>query len=81
VGGTILYSTCTLDPLENEENVVFALKELNLELVSQDPYHFGSPGLAVDGLSELNRQMLQRFDPSVHPDYIGFFIAKFRRIK
>eukprot|EP01080_Neovahlkampfia_damariscottae_P006126 gene6126-10135_t len=34
--GTLVYSVCTLNPMEGEENVNFATKELGLELVDID---------------------------------------------
>ena len=52
-GGYLVYSTCTFDPLENEENVKFILDSFPMELIPI-PHElcFGKKGLAGCGLSE-----------------------------
>ncbi|XP_032234165.1 tRNA (cytosine(72)-C(5))-methyltransferase NSUN6 isoform X1 [Nematostella vectensis] len=83
-GGTLVYSTCTITPEENEKQVAWALRSFpGLRLVPQVP-HLGGPGFPDCGLSDHDRGLVQRFDPtrsSVEPccdvDTIGFFIAKF----
>ena len=53
VGGFLVYSTCTFDPLENEENVKFILSNFPMELVPiDDEYRFGKKGLSGCGLTE-----------------------------
>ena len=43
-GGFLIYSTCTFNRTENEENVDFAVKELGLEPVELDfPEQWGIP--------------------------------------
>jgi len=81
-GGVIVYSTCTIDPLENEDNVAFALKSLGLRLLSPEPYHFGQLGVPADDLSDDSLKMIQRFDPQFGSelDSVGFFIAKFQKV-
>ncbi|KAG1650509.1 putative methyltransferase NSUN6 [Nymphon striatum] len=89
-GGTIVYSTCSLTLSENEENVAEMLDRFpSMSLVSQTPY-LGFPGLKVEGLSEDQLKLMQRFDYlsnynneelSVDTDTIGFFIAKFQKNK
>ncbi|KAF3793131.1 putative methyltransferase [Nymphaea thermarum] len=87
-GGVIVYSTCTINPGENETVVRYALDTYKfLSLMPQDPY-IGGPGIV--GRSELldgehleewlrpgEETLVQRFDPSSPLDTIGFFIAKF----
>lgn len=77
LGGTLVYSTCTIYPEENENLVAWALSIFpNLRLVAQEP-HLGLTGLNPNSLlTEEQCKYLQRFD-SIHMDTIGFFIAKF----
>lgn len=86
-GGVIVYSTCTINPGENEGLVRYALDTYKfLSLASQHP-RVGGPGL-VGGCQLSNgyteewlrpgeEDLVQRFDPSSALDTIGFFIAKF----
>ncbi|XP_020268515.1 putative methyltransferase NSUN6 isoform X2 [Asparagus officinalis] len=86
-GGVIVYSTCTINPGENEAFVRYALDKYKfLSLAPQHP-KIGGPGLIghcelYDGkyeewLTESEAELVQRFDPSSSVDTIGFFIAKF----
>lgn len=86
-GGVIVYSTCTINPGENEGLVRYALDTCKfLSLASQHP-KVGGPGLvgrceSSDGYIEEwlrpgEEDLVQRFDPSSPLDTIGFFIAKF----
>ncbi|CAN0913944.1 rRNA (cytosine-C(5))-methyltransferase NOP2C [Linum grandiflorum] len=86
-GGVIVYSTCTLNPGENEALVRYALDTYKfLSLAPQHP-RVGGPGLVghyefPDGYIEKwlkpgEEDYVQRFDPSGPLDTIGFFIAKF----
>ncbi|POM77206.1 Nucleolar protein NOP2 [Phytophthora palmivora] len=77
-GGTLVYSTCTINPKENEQMVHHALQNYPLELVSQGEAHIGDRGLAGQGLNEHEASLVQRFDPSnANLDTMGFFCAKF----
>lgn len=88
VGGFLVYSTCTINPLENEFNVRYLLDKFPcMELVKSD-YHIGLPGLtgvvSLNGksyalLREEEAPLVQRFDPGGALDTMGFFIAKFQR--
>lgn len=86
-GGVLVYSTCTINPGENEALVRYALDTYKfLSLAIQHP-KVGGPGLVgccelSDGTKEEwlrcgEENLVQRFDPSSHLDTIGFFIAKF----
>ncbi|XP_059663352.1 rRNA (cytosine-C(5))-methyltransferase NOP2C isoform X2 [Cornus florida] len=86
-GGVLVYSTCTINPGENEALVRYALDTYKfLTLASQHP-RIGGPGLVggcefSDGYTEEwlrpgEEDLVQRFDPSSVLDTIGFFIAKF----
>lgn len=85
--GIIVYSTCTINPGENEALVRYALDRYKfLSLAPQHP-RIGGPGLVgryefPDGYVEEwlkpgEEELVQRFDPSSPLDTIGFFIAKF----
>ncbi|KAE9077978.1 hypothetical protein PF010_g23301 [Phytophthora fragariae] len=77
-GGTLVYSTCTINPKENEQMVHHALQNYPLELVSQEEAHIGDRGLAGQGLNEHEASLVQRFDPAnTELDTMGFFCAKF----
>ncbi|XP_072432026.1 tRNA (cytosine(72)-C(5))-methyltransferase NSUN6 isoform X1 [Chiloscyllium punctatum] len=63
-GGILVYSTCTITLAENEEQVAWALDSFPcLSLQSQEP-HLGEEGMMGAGLSNDQRQLLQRFDPA-----------------
>ncbi|XP_065649989.1 tRNA (cytosine(72)-C(5))-methyltransferase NSUN6 isoform X2 [Hydra vulgaris] len=92
-GGRLIYSTCTLLPQENEEQVSWALKTFKeLKLLKQDII-IGRPGLNNCGLSSEECDRVQRFDQcylnslendlyrNFEFDTIGFFIACLTKIK
>ena len=86
-GGEMVYSTCTLTPQENEENVAWALETLPLRLLdSRENVLQGESsqvvcltGLPNCGLNDGQREMVLRFDPRTWD--AGFFIARFRKLK
>lgn len=82
-GGSMVYSTCTLHPLENEGNIAWALQEfsgLTLERI-QPSLRLGSQGLPNCGLDDVQRAMVMRFDPLQDTDTNAFFLAKLSKRK
>lgn len=67
--GLLLYSTCTISPLENELNVLYAAKELGFRLEPASYPNVKRPLLGIPGLL---------FDPVVN-DTPGFFISILRK--
>lgn len=73
-GGVLVYSTCTTNVQENEEQIVFALDELGLELQTLDPFagfHFHEPQRA-QAIGSL------RVDQE-HSQAQGHFLARLRK--
>lgn len=68
-GGSLVYSTCTLPPMENEDNVKWA-GELGFNL---EPVDIPAGQRAFDGAS-------RRFYPHIQ-DTPGFFMAKLVKVK
>jgi 16S rRNA C967 or C1407 C5-methylase (RsmB/RsmF family) len=83
IGGTITYSTCTLNCMENEENVLWALNKykgiLELDLPDEKYLRNASPGLD-NILGKENASKVLRFCPYQNPEHIGFFAARFKKI-
>lgn len=86
-GGELVYSTCTLTPQENEENVAWALQKLPLKLLDAREKILQTEhgqntcrlvGLSECGLSTHHREMVLRFDPQSWD--AGFFIARFEKL-
>ncbi|KAJ2957586.1 hypothetical protein NQZ79_g6686 [Umbelopsis isabellina] len=79
VGGIMIYSTCTLNPHENEEVIADCLSRYpNMKLINPE-VKIGGPGLLGYGLNAEECELVQRFDPTTHPETVGFFIAKLCR--
>lgn len=87
-GGSLVYSTCTVNPAENELMVAWVLQEFHgdIELLPLREEAGGvfaqisQPGLQVPGLTEeQGERCLCRFWPDSEHDSIGFFICKFRK--
>lgn len=87
--GILVYSTCSVLEIENEVNVAYILNRYGpqIELEAAMPL-FGNKGLPNMGLSDAQREMVQRFGPNLEGEEIqknlidstGFFICKFRKI-
>jgi 16S rRNA C967 or C1407 C5-methylase (RsmB/RsmF family) len=76
-GGTIIYSTCTFAPEENEF-VVNAVIDSN-EGIEIEPMDFGKDGLTTfsDYILNSTLKSTKRLFPHIHGT-IGFYIAKLR---
>lgn len=74
VGGTFIYSTCTIGADENQYNVKWFLENYPFQLDSIDPYL--DPALHSKTTKAGYIQLL----PGVHSSD-GFFIARFKRIR
>ena len=88
--GCLVYSTCTINPLENEWNVRYILDTFPEMQLVKSKYHLGGPGLTGSAtvgdstyslLQKEEADMVQRFDPGGDLDTMGFFIAKFEKKK
>lgn len=69
--GILVYSTCSLAPEENEENVMYAVKKLKMQVLDLENRQ-ASPGLK--GYPEYIKKC-GRFYPNIHGTQ-GFFVAK-----
>lgn len=83
-GGTIVYSTCTVSPEENEEVIDWVLKKekgnvtlekIHIEGLFTDPALHSNGGKTYDGTIEHTAR--------VHPSLLmeGFYIAKLKKLK
>jgi NOL1/NOP2/sun family putative RNA methylase len=77
--GEIVYSTCSLEPEEDEQNIDWAIKNLGLAVQPLE-LSVGVPGLTEVFGRHLDPQIVgcRRFWPS---DTQGFFVCKLRRAK
>lgn len=73
-GGTLLYSTCTITPEENEDNYHWILDNTSLKALSLDPC------LPESLRSETTENGYLQLLPGVHEGCDGFFISKFIRL-
>ena len=72
-GGILIYSTCTIDALENQDNADYIENELKLAPDSLVPFlPQGIPGIEGEGKNRL--QLL----PHIHGTD-GFFVARFKK--
>ena len=85
-GGEMSYSTCTINPLENEllvEKMLNNLTDAELAPVREGFMEkYCLPGLQVGSLDEdICKKCICRFWPSSERDSNGFFFVKFRKTK
>eukprot|EP01107_Rhizomastix_libera_P015960 TRINITY_DN6369_c1_g1_i2.p1 TRINITY_DN6369_c1_g1~~TRINITY_DN6369_c1_g1_i2.p1 ORF type:complete len:325 (-),score=75.89 TRINITY_DN6369_c1_g1_i2:7-981(-) len=86
-GGNLIYSTCTVNLLEGEGVIYWALKNLpgcELEPISLPSCCVAGrgrdhPGRKGDWLSPEQRSMVVRYDPIVDKDNPAFFVAKLKK--
>jgi NOL1/NOP2/sun family putative RNA methylase len=73
-GGTVVYSTCSFAPEENEIIVDKMVRRFGVKV---EPLKHGSEGLASFGGTEFDRSVrnARRFYPHLH-DTTGFFVAR-----
>ena len=71
-GGTLIYSTCTINPMENEQNFQWIIENFDYEAV--DLTKEVPENLKIDTAKDGYIQLL----PGIHP-CDGFFIGKLRR--
>ena len=79
-GGTMVYSTCTINADENEDMVFILSQYACMRLVPLPDNFPGGRGLSNRGLSDEQRSYVRRFDPTATADTMGFFIALFQKI-
>jgi NOL1/NOP2/sun family putative RNA methylase len=78
-GGTLVYSTCTFAPEENEENIVYAVEELGMR-AEEIQIEAGVPGMADAFGKKLPEYVkkARRFLPHIH-NTMGAFTAKLKK--
>lgn len=72
-GGTLLYSTCTINEKENEGNLQYILDNFSFEVESLDAY------LPTNLQSETTKKGYIQLIPGVH-NTDGFFISKLKKV-
>ncbi|KAI6651980.1 Methyltransferase NSUN6 isoform X2 [Oopsacas minuta] len=88
IGGYMVYSTCSINPLENEENVAWVLGKWPEIILIDAGVIMGRNGLLGYGLDQSSVEKVRRFGPTIYnesvsnsmEDTIGFFIAKFTKL-
>ncbi|AIF68764.1 nol1-nop2-sun family nucleolar protein III [Palaeococcus pacificus DY20341] len=76
-GGILVYSTCSLEPEENEFVVQWILDNFNVEIL---PLRYGEPALTKPFGIELSEEIAKarRFFPDKH-ETSGFFVVKIKK--
>lgn len=78
-GGTLVYSTCSIEPMENEEVIDFAVKKLGLKIEGINLKLPSIPGLVKFEGQEYDESLSKslRIIPSQKTE--GFFVCKLRK--
>jgi tRNA (cytosine49-C5)-methyltransferase len=82
VGGTLVYSTCTLAPEENEAITHFILSnypDMELVPVTIDASNM-RPGIKQFGKQVYRKEVVNTLRCLPSPETEGFYIAKFRKV-
>lgn len=82
VGGVLVYSTCSVSPLENEEVVNYALKKRYVKIVDmEDLIDVGEPGLTkfIEKRYHVDLRKTKRIYPHI-VNMDGFYYAKLVKI-
>jgi 16S rRNA C967 or C1407 C5-methylase (RsmB/RsmF family) len=81
----LVYSVCSMCPIEGEEVVKWALdnfKEMTLEYPKESLCDLEYSSYGVESiLGSKDYKKVLRFDPVYNNESIGFFIAKFKKNK
>ena len=83
-GGTMVYSTCTFAPEENEMVLQWALETYGDAMELEDvtiPLPFHTRGLTGWGDSKFGPQVVKSIRVLPTPDVEGFFVTKLRKLK
>ena len=77
-GGTLVYSTCSFAPEEDEQIVDYAVKKHGLKV---EPIPYGSPALESFGTQQFSPEVAnaRRMYPHLHRT-TGFFVARLRNV-
>lgn len=71
-GGVLVFSTCTISPLENEANVRWVLDTYPEMRLTPSPVHLGGPGLTEPADPERARELLVQFGSGNGSDGASF---------
>jgi NOL1/NOP2/sun family putative RNA methylase len=77
-GGTLVYSTCSFAPEEDEAVVDYAIKKHGMKV---EPIPYGSPAITSFGSLKFNQEVAnaRRMFPHIHRT-TGFFVARLRYV-